>query len=65
MLLSVRVDAAGRPETVEIQVSSGFAALDDAAVAAVKRWEFEPGRLGGEPVPSRVEVPIQFQLDRP
>jgi protein TonB len=64
VLLAVRVDAAGRPETVEIQTSSGFAALDEAAVAAVKTWEFEPGRLGGAPVPSQVEVPIRFQLER-
>lgn len=64
VLLSVRVDAAGRPETVAIKTSSGFAALDEAAVAAVKRWEFEPGRLAGEPVPSQVEVPIRFELDR-
>jgi protein TonB len=62
VLLSVRVDAAGRPESVEVQVSSGFASLDDAAVAAVTRWEFEPGRLDGEPVASQVEVPIHFQL---
>jgi protein TonB len=62
VLLAVQVDAAGRPEQVEVQVSSGFASLDDAAVAAVKDWEFEPGRLDGQPVASRVEVPIQFQL---
>ena len=65
VLLAVQVDAAGRPETVEVQVSSGFASLDEAAVAAVRSWEFEPGRLGGEPVPSRVEVPIEFQLGPP
>jgi protein TonB len=65
VLLAVLVDAAGRPESVEVQSSSGFASLDDAAVAAVKDWEFEPGRRDGEPVASRVEVPIQFQLARP
>jgi protein TonB len=65
VLLAVLVDAAGKPETVAIQVSSGFASLDDAAVAAVKDWEFEPGRQDGESVASRVEVPIQFQLERP
>jgi protein TonB len=64
VLLSVRVDAAGRPEAVTVQSSSGFSALDAAAVAAVKNREFEPGRLGGEPVPSQVEVPIRFELDR-
>jgi protein TonB len=63
VLLSVRVDADGRPEAVIVQTSSGYAALDEAAVAAVKHWEFEPGRVAGEPVPSQVEVPVQFQLD--
>jgi protein TonB len=58
----VQVDAAGRPETVQVRVSSGFASLDQAAVAAVESWEFEPGRLDGEPVASQVEVPIQFRL---
>jgi protein TonB len=64
VLLSVRVDAAGRPETVQVQVSSGFASLDEAAVAAVSNWEFEPGRLDGAPVASQVEVPIHFRLER-
>jgi protein TonB len=64
VLLGVRVDASGRPEAIEVRVSSGFAALDAAAVAAVRGWEFEPGRVGGVPVPSQVEVPIHFELDR-
>lgn len=64
VLLVVRVDAAGRPESVEVQVSSGFASLDEAAVAAVESWEFEPGRLDGTPVPSQVEVPIHFRLGK-
>jgi protein TonB len=62
VLLSVRVDSAGRPEAVAIQTSSGYRALDEAALEAVRRWEFEPGRVGGEPVPSQVEVPIHFRL---
>ncbi len=64
VLLSVRVDADGRPEAVTVQTSSGYAALDEAAVAAVKQWEFEPGRLAGQPISSQVEVPVQFRLDR-
>jgi protein TonB len=64
VLLAVRVDAAGRPESVEVQESSGFASLDRAAVEAVAHWEFEPGRQDGAPVPSRVVVPIQFRLER-
>jgi protein TonB len=63
VLLSVRVDATGRAESVEVLESSGFAALDAAALAAVERWEFEPGTLDGAPVPTRVEVPIRFELE--
>lgn len=63
VLLTVLVGASGRPDSVEIRSSSGFRALDDAALEAVKQWEFEPARLGGVPVASEVEVPIRFQLD--
>jgi protein TonB len=62
VLLAVQVDATGRPESVAVATSSGFAALDAAAVAAVKGWEFEPARRDGEAVDSRVEVPIRFEL---
>jgi protein TonB len=64
VLLSVRVDAAGRPGGIEVRLSSGFPVLDEAAVAAVRDWDFEPGRADGEPVASQVEVPIRFELDR-
>jgi protein TonB len=64
VLLSVQVDATGAPERVEVQESSGFAVLDAAALAAVERWRFEPGTMDGVPVPTRVEVPIRFELER-
>jgi protein TonB len=64
VLLAVRVGRSGRPESVAVRNSSGFASLDAAAIAAVEHWEFEPGRLDGEPVPSQVEVPIRFELRR-
>jgi protein TonB len=63
VLLSVRVSAAGRADSIAVAASSGFGALDAAAVAAVREWEFEPGRLDGEPVASQVEIPIRFELE--
>lgn len=35
-------------------------ALVKPAVAAVKRWRFEPGKRGGKPVRFRMRVPIKF-----
>ena len=36
--------------------------LDEAAVAAVKQWTFEPGKLDGMPVPVAVSLSLQFKL---
>jgi protein TonB len=63
VLLSVSVSVSGEPVAIEIQTSSGVSSLDEAAVEAVRRWEFEPGVLDGKAVPSLVEVPIRFELD--
>jgi protein TonB len=63
VLLSVEVSAAGEPGAVAVVRSSGFAALDDAAREAVTGWAFEPARQDGEPVASRVEIPIRFELE--
>jgi len=35
-----------------------------AAVAAVSRWSFKPGRKAGHPVFTHMQVPIEFTLDR-
>lgn len=36
--------------------------MDDRAVATVSEWVFEPGRLGGQPVPVRTTVSFTLQL---
>lgn len=62
VILRVFVEPNGQPSKVEIQTSSGFARLDEAASAAVSRWRFVPARRGEEPVAARVRVPIVFAL---
>ena len=62
VLLRVRVDAAGQVESVEVQSTSGFARLDEAALNAVRRWRFLPARLGERAVAGVAIVPIQFEL---
>lgn len=38
------------------------AALDERALAAVRKWRFEPGRYRGAPVDVAVEVVVEFRL---
>jgi len=63
VMLRVRVDAAGSVEGIEVHKSSGSQRLDDAALAAVKRWRFAPARMGDRPVSGVALVPIHFQLE--
>ncbi|WP_312935057.1 energy transducer TonB, partial [Pseudomonas sp.] len=46
VLLRVQVLASGAPGQIQVQNSSGRAQLDEAAVAAVKRWRFVPAKQG-------------------
>lgn len=62
LLLRVLVSAEGKAEQVEIDKSSGFARLDQAAKAAVRNWLFVPAKLGDKSVRAWVIVPIVFTL---
>jgi len=63
-MLLVRVGRDGEAKEVTLSSGSGSALLDEAAVAAVRRWHFRPAFIGALPVESLVEVPIRFRLDR-
>lgn len=60
VLLQVEVDAGGQPTRVQVVQSSRSRALDRAAANAVERWEFSPALRNGQPVASRVLVPVEF-----
>jgi protein TonB len=62
--LRVKVGIDGRPVTVDLQQSSGFSALDQAAIKVVRHWRFEPARRGGIKVAGEAIVPIQFKLNK-
>ena len=36
--------------------------FDNAAVQAVSKWKFRPGRKGGRPVNTRMSVPVVFNI---
>ncbi|MEN6544162.1 TonB family protein [Parvibaculum sp.] len=62
-LIHARLDPDGDPEEVLIWKSSGFALLDNAALAAVRHWQFEPARTNGRATVAWVEIPVRFQLN--
>ena len=65
VMLRVLVAIDGSPATVEVETSAGDARLDEAAVAKVRDWRFNPRIEDGKPVQQWVQVPVTFSLDGP
>ena len=63
VLLKVRVTADGLPAAVDIEKTSNFERLDDAAKQTVTRWRFVPAKRGEQAIEASVIVPIVFRLD--
>ncbi len=62
--LLVQVGMDGRVTEAAVLGSSGHEALDRAAEAAVRRWQFEPATQQGRPVFSTTTVNIMFRLEQ-
>lgn len=62
VLLRVHVRADGTADELEVFESSGYSRLDEAALRAVKRWQFVPAKLGDQHVAAWVRVPVRFDL---
>lgn len=64
VLLRVTLHESGSADDIEIITSSGYALIDDSALAAVRRWQFQlTGERDPATIPS-VDVPIRFTLSR-
>ncbi len=63
VLLSVVVDKYGHSQSVELKQSSGFSLLDKAALKAVKKWKFNPGKMGFMATESKLVIPIRFRIE--
>lgn len=62
VMLRVMVTAAGEPVSVELDKSSGFERLDQAAMEAVKQWRFVPAKRGDQAINAWVLVPLSFSV---
>ncbi len=62
VVIRVRVGRVGEVIAATVHKSSGHATLDEAARKSVKQWQFHPAKDGEIPIPSTVDVPINFAL---
>ena len=46
----------------DVKVLRSVPLLDDAAIVAVRQWEYTPTMLNGSPVPVIMTVTVNFQL---
>ncbi|MDO8547947.1 MAG: energy transducer TonB [Nitrospirales bacterium] len=62
VVLQVMVLTDGSAGNVTLHKTSGYSILDEAALAAVKGWQFVPAMDGNFPVQSMVRMPVRFDL---
>ncbi|MEK6549634.1 MAG: TonB family protein [Nitrospirota bacterium] len=62
VVLQVMVLPDGTAGNVTLHKTSGYSLLDEAALAAVKGWQFVPAMDGNFPVQSMVRMPVRFDL---
>jgi protein TonB len=63
VLLRLHIGSDGAVVRIETLRSSGVAALDEAARAALTQWRFLPAEAAGQPVPSYRDQPVNFVLE--
>ena len=62
VVLRVEVKPDGTVGEVSVHRTSGYPALDEAALTAVKRWRFAPPTDGAFSFAAVVDVPVRFDL---
>src|SRR4029079_18100976 len=63
VILELVIDAAGKVSTADVLRS--VPPFDEAALTAVRQWEYEVTKVDGKAVPVRLTVPITFALKLP
>ncbi len=61
-IVEALVDVDGTVMNVKLVKSSGFDILDQAALAAARKWTFTPAEQRGQPVRVPVSIPFNFSL---
>ncbi|UGA55768.1 energy transducer TonB [Vibrio sp. VB16] len=64
VLIEVWIDDQGKQIKQFIVDSSGFSTLDGAALTAISNWKFDVSTNRGHAIAHRVQIPVNFKLDR-
>ena len=65
VILRAYIDTSGgAPRNVQIDQSSGFVRLDQAALAAVQKARFKPSTANGQAIEGWARIPINFELEK-
>jgi protein TonB len=62
VFLLVHIAPDGRASAIDVEQSSGYDRLDEAARAAVSGWQFRPAMRDGLPMASSMEVEVHFDI---
>lgn len=65
VVLALTVGVQGTPTEVRLVQGSGNEALDRVAVEGVQGWQFKPATRGGQPQPTTIQVPVNFNVPQP
>nr|WP_233462204.1 energy transducer TonB [Photobacterium carnosum] len=63
VLIEVWIDIEGQQLKQKLIKSSGAQILDNAAIAAIKKWHFSSHIVNGKTIAHRVQIPVRFKLD--
>jgi TonB family protein len=63
VILELVIDTQGKVASVDVVRS--VPPFDEAAVSAVRQWEYEVTKVDGKPVPVRITLPITFAIKLP
>lgn len=63
VVLSLMVGSTGRIEDLKVVEAQPSGVFEEAAMAAVRQWSFEPATYEGVPVSVRVSQTLRFELD--
>lgn len=63
VIVKILITPFGTAGDVQVEKSSGFSRLDEAAVKAAREWKFAPARRGSQAIAMWVSVPVKFVLN--